>query len=195
MSKVPGRGLRKRAIGLGEFRLLTDGEAEALSGPATSKMLNEAVFWIAWPTQRPSGVRANLTVSNNANERLSVRMRIPLALPTCSHYVLVWGEKAYAEQPEAIRRLDLRDDHTNPDGASWQEETHKHLWSATANNRWAYTPSGIPHGTATVPVGGDDYRAITEAFLAECGITLGPDYKWADPPLDQPAEQTLWELP
>jgi len=110
------------------------------------------------------------------NERLVLMGRIPLVVPWSSHWLLVWGKKVEREQPETIRRLDLRDDHPNPDGKLFEGATHKHRWSVADNNAWAYAPDDIPHDPSIPPLIEDNYRAIFEAFANECGIKFGPDY-------------------
>ncbi len=95
----------------------------------------------------------------------------------------------------ALRRLDLRDDHVNPDGVQWRRETHKHRWSVADANSWAYTPNDIPHDGRPEAVGPDNYRAIFEAFAAECQIGFGPNYNWNDPTFPDLGTETLWRLP
>ena len=135
------------------------------------------------------------TVFNSLGETLQLVGRVSLAVPESSHWALLWGAKQALEHPEAVRRLDLRDGHVNPDGKRWDDETHKHLWSAADGNDWAYTPDDIPHEVGPSRVGPDDYRAIFEAFAMECGIGFGLDYRWTDPVLDLPAQTDLWEVP
>ncbi len=193
---MSARGLRRRAADLADFRRLTDGEAEALL--AARKQVNEPVKWL--PSKVVDGavaeVRMGVTVLSPIGEHLAVSGRVSARKPHASHWMLVWGSKAHREHPETIRRLDLRDDHVNPDGKAWAAQTHKHLWSATENNAWAYTPDDIPHDPAPLPVGAEDYHAVFEAFTGELGIALGPDYTWSDPQLPpvQPPD-TLWEVP
>ena len=109
--------------------------------------------------------------------------------------MLIWGDKPQYEQPVNLRRLDLHDRHRNPDGEAWERQTHKHRWSWTSGNAWAYTPTDIPHDPEPLPAGSDDYRAVFEAFAHECGVGLGPDYKWADPDLSVADAQPLWVVP
>lgn len=114
------------------------------------------------------------------------------AVPWRPHFVLLWGNRAMGTEPVNLRRLDVLDNHDNPDGTRWRRQTHKHLWSAEDGNDVAYTPTDIP---LTEPVGSPPYGDIFEAFCAEVGVEFGPDYKWKDPPEDLPAPVMLWEVP
>lgn len=192
---MPEGSLRRRLLAQAGFRRLTDPEAQTLL--AAEKTINEPVKWVPSRTiEAPvTEVRMAVAVSNPQRERLVLGGRIALVVPGRSHWLLTWGDKSHDERPETIRRLDLRDLHRNPDGEYWDRRTHKHRWSVADANRWAYTPTDIPHdvkaGSDTV----DDYRAIFEAFARECGIGFGPYYAWQDPPMDYAAEPTLWEVP
>lgn len=193
---MSARGLRRRASDLGDFRCLTDAEAQALL--ASSKQVNESVQWTS--SKLVDGViaevRMQVPVLNPAGERLVVAGRVSARKPQASHWMLVWGSKAFREQPETIRRLDLRDDHINPDGEVWQGQTHKHKWSVNENNAWAYTPDDIPHDPEPLPVTPEDYRAVFEAFAGEVGVAFGAAYSWSDPQLPPPQPPvTLWEVP
>lgn len=197
MARKP-ESVSKRAKRLAEFRHLTDAEAEALLDDATSRTISAPVEWEVSQSRGgvPSEVRFTVPVHTSLGETLSIKGRIELDAVQASHWVLVWGDKTREEQPVAIRRLDLRDTHRNPDGQWWDRQTHKHLWSAADGNDWAYTPTDIPHDPSPDPDGPDDYGQVFEAFVAECKIELGPDYKWTDPPLHQQrADQPMWEVP
>lgn len=198
MARKP-ESLAKRAKRLTEFRHLTDAEAAALLADGTSRTISAAIEWEVSRERGgvPSEVRFTVPVHTSLGETLSVKGRIELDAVESSHWMLVWGDKAGEEQPANLRRLDLRDSHPNPDGQVWDHQTHKHLWSAADGNDWAYTPTDIPHDTSPEPDTPDDYRRIFEAFVAECKIELGPDYKWTDPPLEQQqrADQPMWEVP
>jgi hypothetical protein len=192
---VTDASIRRRLAGQAAFRYLTDEEAQALLG--MPKFVNESVKW--QPSRasetRVTEVRMAVAVSNPRAENLLLGGRIALATPGRSHWRLTWGDKAHGERPEEIRRLDLRDGHVNPDGKRFERQTHKHRWSVADSNRWAYVPSDIPHDVDGGPQTQDDYRAIFEAFAAECSIDLGPFYVWQDPPMDYLNEPTLWEVP
>ncbi len=185
------RELRRRAPGLEGFRELTDPEAQALLSSDCTRTVNEAVEWTAAGGES----RFSVQVFNTRSETLTLRGRINEAVPHRSHWLLVWGDKRRQEHAVVLRRLDLRDDHDNPDGQAWRGETHKHTWSQDEDNAWAYTPDDIPHDPDPGPVGADDYRAIFEAFVAECGVGFGPDYCWTDPKLDGDELGTLWRVP
>lgn len=189
------RSIRSRLARLSDLRHLTDAEAKALLADP-GLVANGPVRWsLVGSPENPTQVRTTLRVYNTYGENLRLFGRIALAVPHCSHWGLVWGLKDAGEHPAPLRRLDLRDDHRNPDGEEWNDRTHKHRWSAADGNAWAYTPDDIPHDRTPGSVGPDDYRAIFEAFAAECAVDLGPDYGWGDPPLSLPAQPDLWEVP
>lgn len=174
----------------GDLRFLTDGEADALL--AAEKQVDRPVAWTEQTDSR--FVRMEVPVSNALSENLYLTGRINRLRPGVSGWALIWGRKAFREHPESIRRLDLRDTHRNPDGQWWRKQTHKHRWSAADNNDWAYTPDDIPHDQSASAVDADDYRAVFEAFAAECGVSLGRCYRWEEPVLTLDAGETgLWE--
>lgn len=182
------RKVRSRLRALDEVRFLTDGEAVALL--AADKHVEERVVWHA---RNGRFTRMQVGVVNALGEHLSLTGQVSALRPGASSWALVWGRKGQSEHPEAIRRLDLRGTHRNPDGQWWRCETHKHRWSAADNNDWAYTPDDIPHDVPGSVVGVDSYREIFEAFAAECDVSLGTGYEWADPALPEPPVQIgLW---
>jgi hypothetical protein len=193
--------LRASLLDQRDFRRLSNQEAKRLIDDATViKTIGESVVWtVRWTRSgRPVEVRTNVVVVNSMGERLAMNVRILVERPWQSHWILTWGSKTHHEHPEQIRRLDLRDDHRNPNGTNWQRQTHKHLWSVEDGNAAAYTPHDIPHDPATPPVGPDDYRAIFEAFAREVHIEFAPDYVWEDPPIEalpEGIDPTLWEVP
>jgi hypothetical protein len=190
------KGAARRAAQVANLHRLTDSGAAALLDSSVSKTVNEEVVWTAGGARSGEGseVRMRVSVFNSMNEPLFVTGRIELDNPLASHWLLVWGTKRGGQHSVNLRRLDLRDSHPNPDGQRWDHATHKHTWSEADGNAWAYTPTDIPHDQSPSFVGHDDYRLICEAFLAECGIELGPDYKWSEPPLDA-GTPTLWSPP
>ncbi|WP_337973463.1 hypothetical protein [Cellulomonas sp. NTE-D12] len=191
------RAIRARLARLPNFRRLTDAEADLLLDDK-SLVVNEPVRWgvSRWADVNPTELRMSVRVFNAFGENLSMRGRISIAIPERSHWALGWGDKRAGEFPVDLRRLDLRDDHQNPDGARWRGTTHKHRWSSQDGNRWAYTPTDIPHESiGEGSVCDDDYRAIFESFAAECHVELGPEFRWHDPELLRPTQTDLWEVP
>ena len=192
---------RTSILDLSEFRRLTDREVQRLiDDPKVNKVISEPVQWSVTRARndRPLEVRTKVAVVNSMGERLFLDGRILVERPWQSHWALTWGSKTHHEHPETIRRLDLRDDHRNPDGIVWDRKTHKHLWSVEDGNSVAYTPQDIRHDAATPPVTGDDYRAIFEDFARETHIRFAPDYVWEDPQIEalqQGIGPTLWEVP
>jgi hypothetical protein len=188
--RVTRQRLQRRARDLADFRVLTDAEAAAIVDDS-GKVINERLVWDvrrSSPEARPTEVGVSVGVFNAASENLRLVVRIGLSALQRPHFLLLWGEKSRRELPTNLRRLDINDSHDNPDGERWRGGTHKHRWSVADGNAWAYTPDDIP-------VGHDNYREVFEAFTAECKITFGPDYAWADPPLDPGWNPQLWEVP
>jgi hypothetical protein len=129
-------------------------------------------------------VRAQMAVHNNHGLRLYVGMQITKDRP--------WKPTTYLmHEVDQLRRLDVNGSHLNrtPDRERWTRRTHKHAWSETNQDAWAYTPDDVPE----VPVDTfvlDSLRLIFEAFLAECHIVTGGAYVWRDPDLAPRATQT-----
>lgn len=186
-------GLRRRMASLADAEHLSQAEADLILDPQVSKTVNEEVAWTT--TDCPAEARFSVTVFNSTGATLTLRGRLLLDRPWRSHWLLTWGDKGDKQAVAVLRRLDLRDLHRNPDGETWEEETHKHRWSEVDGNSWAYTPTDIPHTPHVDPDTPDDYRSVFEAFAAECGISLGPDYKWSDPDLTPGSTPPLWEVP
>jgi hypothetical protein len=190
---------RRRLARLEGFRSLTDPEAVALlDDPKITKVIASVVEWKVSRTstrRRAAEVRTKVPVINSLGENLVIDGRIAVSCPWASHWQFTWGDKTREEHPTTIRRLDLRDDHVNPDGTVWDRQTHKHRWSVRDGNDWAYTPSDIPHGVDIDPDVPDDYREIFEAFAKEVGVGFTPDYAWTDPPRGDGWQDELWEVP
>ncbi len=190
--------LNRRIERLASARSLTDHEAVELLGDDVTGTLSAPVEWnVRSATDgTPIGVWFEVPVFTSKGVTLSLFGRIALARPDKSHWMLFWGDPANGQHRANLRRLDLRDTHRNPDGEFWDGRTHKHLWSEAVDNQVAYTPTDIPHDQSTKFDGSDDYRAVFEAFVTECKIGLGPDYKWSDPP-ELLGRQALpnWEVP
>lgn len=189
--------IRDAVESLADFRHLTDAEAAKLL--CQGGLIDEPVEWTVMRTRndRPAEFRAKVAVENPSGERIFIGGRILIERLWASHWVLVWGDRRHHERSASIRRLDLRDDHVNPDGEVWDRQTHKHLWSVEDNNAVAYTPDDIPHDPSAPPVTQDDYRAIFEAFAAEVNVDLGPNYEWSDPPIEEflDVDMRMWEVP
>jgi hypothetical protein len=116
--------------------------------------------------------RAALRVENSQGQLLELRLRVNPDFPEQLHVILLW-------QGRNVRRLDIREDHVNPDrDAAWWGETHKHRWTDEHNDGWAYTPTDIPEPDG--PVTPAHYREIVEAFCWECSIDPS-DLAWTDP--------------
>lgn len=136
---------------------------------------------VSW-TLDPQSVRGRLIVGNRAGQDVRLHLRIVRALPWRYHFVLTWGTLE-------IRKLDVRDDHTNP-GTSpdvWRLRTHKHRYTDRWGSRWAYTPSDLPEAAAPT-VSLDEYHDMFLAFCVECGINT-TDFTWHDPPITPREEQ------
>ncbi|WP_157577072.1 hypothetical protein [Saccharomonospora iraqiensis] len=81
---------------------------------------------------------------------------------------------SYVVDNVPVRRLDVNDSHKD-----WIDVTHKHRYLPNGTSD-AYLPDDIPRVPLgpTVPPG--TYRAVFEAFAAECCVAL-PEGYWTDP--------------
>jgi len=59
--------------------------------------------------------------------------------------------------------------------------THKHRAEPGTGDEGAYQPLDIPSVPLQPRVAPGTYRAILEAFAAECFVEVGPDFTWIDP--------------
>ncbi|MGW4559925.1 hypothetical protein ACWEOV_40885 [Streptomyces sp. NPDC004365] len=75
----------------------------------------------------------------------------------------------------AVRRLCVNEQHRPYEG------THKHMINLRGTDEDAYEPDDIPEVPLAPRVAPGTYRAILEAFVAECAITLGEDFVWVEP--------------
>lgn len=74
-----------------------------------------------------------------------------------------------------IRRLDVNDAHKQ-----WRDKTHKHTYIPALGAEDAYLPDDIPEVPLGPTVAPGTYRAVFEAFAAECFVEL-PDNYWTEP--------------
>jgi hypothetical protein len=75
----------------------------------------------------------------------------------------------------AVRRLCVNNPHPPFDS------THKHIINPRGSEEDAYEPDDIPPVPLAPRVAPGTYRAILEAFVNECEISLGEDYAWTEP--------------
>lgn len=59
--------------------------------------------------------------------------------------------------------------------------THKHRMEPSLGDEAAYEPNDIPDVPLAPRVAPGTYRAILEAFAAECFVEIGPDFAWVEP--------------
>lgn len=193
-----GAGIATRLKKIVQLREITEEEADAIMSRASDLHIMQPILWGKNPGKSDEW-RFNVSVFSALDENLTLTARVNQAYPFVSHWALVWGDKRLGERSVNLRRLDLRDSHTNPDDRQeWIRKTHKHLWSARYGERFAYTPDDIPHDRRVPPVVQDSLKCIFEAFVRECGIQLvSPGYQWSEPPIGGLREQqaTLWEIP
>lgn len=193
-----GIGIATRLKKISQLRYLDETEADSIMEAVADLHIMQPILWAENPGKTDEW-RFNVAVFNALNENLTVTARVNQRRPFVSHWCLVWGDKRLGERAVNLRRLDLRDDHTNPDGEQdWVSKTHKHIWSSQYGERFAYTPDDIPHDCRLPPLVPDSLKCIFEAFARECGIRLiAPGYQWSEPPIGVPEEQqaTLWEIP
>ncbi len=86
--------------------------------------------------------------------------------------------KASPNAPEMYgARLVLDGSHRNHVGEPgvWRDETHKHRWTNLHGDAIAYSLGDITAKPGAA-VGADEYRAVFEAFAAECEISLTEGY-------------------
>lgn len=127
-------------------------------------------------------VRATLVVHTEADtiDSLAMDLRIVRRVPWLYHYQLRLDRWP-------IRRLDVRDTHSNPrqtSGTRWHDQTHKHAWRTEWGERWAYTPTDIPP-TPNFHVTPGEYREVFEAFCGECHVDI-EGFEWVEPTVDPP---------
>lgn len=59
--------------------------------------------------------------------------------------------------------------------------THKHKVEPGGGLEGAYEPNDIPAVPLQPRVAPGTYRAILEAFAAECSVEIGTDFRWTEP--------------
>jgi hypothetical protein len=125
----------------------------------------------------PQEVRAELPVRNAGGHPVRMHIRILRPLPWRYHFVLNIGRLC-------VRRLDVRDSHTNPDEERerWVLRTHKHRFTDRWGDRWAYTPDDLPPTQDGGEVTAEEYREVFEAYCRECNIDTS-QLVWEDPPI------------
>lgn len=144
---------------------LTEAEADLLI--ENDKEITAEIEW-----RRVNGSEAaTVRVKNSSGRHLELRLRVQPKAPEQLHLVLL-------DSRQPLRRLDVRDGHTNPDGTRWEHQTHKHRWTDLHGDGEAYTPSDIPEPDGDVTP--DHYREIVEAFCQECNIDHA-GLVWTDP--------------
>ena len=130
-------------------------------------------------------VKTVLVVNSDADATVYFDVTLVRRVPWLYHLQLRW-------EKYPVRRLDVRDSHSNPhgsDGQTWSNETHKHAWREEYGDGWAYTPDGLPIAPG-YDVAPDEYREVFEAFCAECGIDL-EDFVWVEPTVTVPTPTLL----
>ncbi len=134
---------------------------------------------IGW-TSAPGFVTAKVAV--DAPEMYGAGLVLDLSLSRVRPWRYTYQLRSGGVQ---IRRLDVRGSHRNHVGEPgvWRDETHKHRWTDLYGDAIAYSPDDIPAKPGTT-VGADEYRAVFEAFAAECRITLTGGYRWVEPDLE-----------
>lgn len=75
----------------------------------------------------------------------------------------------------SARRLCVNQEHRPIEG------THKHRTEPALGDETAYKPDDIPEVPHAPRVAPGAYRAIFEAFAAECYVEIGTDFDWDEP--------------
>lgn len=124
---------------------------------------------ITWTSKRSVSVgllqvRTVLAGLEEGAIRMQIRWPAP-SEPRCQY--LIGGA--------AVRRLCVNDPHPPFDS------THKHIINPLGSEEDAYEPDDIPPVPLAPRVAPGIYRAILEAFIAECEISTGEDYAWTEP--------------
>ncbi|MGW0579214.1 hypothetical protein ACWD25_25350 [Streptomyces sp. NPDC002920] len=101
-------------------------------------------------------------------EQGTIRIHIRWPAPSEPRYQYLIGGAA-------VRRLCVNNPHPPFDS------THKHIINPLGSDEDAYEPDDIPAVPLAPRVAPGTYRAILEAFAAECEIGFGEDYAWTEP--------------
>ncbi|MDG4806499.1 hypothetical protein O7634_06985 [Micromonospora sp. WMMD1120] len=129
---------------------------------------------IIWTTKnhvvREGLIRVDTSINALAPCRLRVLVNERKPSEPAFQYLAGDGRMAFS-----ARRLCINTPHRPFAG------THKHRVEPGGGEEAAYEPNDIPVVPLQPRVSPGTYRAILEAFAAECFITFGTDFGWSEP--------------
>ncbi|WP_157538963.1 hypothetical protein [Micromonospora sp. NBRC 110037] len=151
--------------------LMTPANLGALLSPLAEAVTVGGVTW----TTKNSVVREGVVRVNTVISALSpcrLRMTVNRMKPSepALQYLAGDGRTGFS-----ARRLCLNTPHSPFPG------THKHRVEPGGGDERAYEPDDIPPVPLQPRVAPGTYRAILEAFAAECFIMIGDDFAWIEP--------------
>ncbi|MER7166540.1 hypothetical protein ABT336_10810 [Micromonospora sp. NPDC000207] len=152
-------------------QLMTAANLGALLSPLSKAVTVGGVTWATKGSVIKNGIiRVDTAISALAPCRLRMTVNeLKPSEPTLQYLIGDgrWGFSA--------RRLCLNTPHRPFSG------THKHRSEPGGGDEKAYEPDDIPFVPLQPRVAPGTYRAILEAFAAECFIAIGDDFIWREP--------------
>lgn len=151
--------------------LATHANLGSLLSPAASATTVGGISW----KQKAGPVKEGLVQVRTAVAHLSpctLRMTVNSLRPSEPYlqYLVGAGRERFS-----ARRLCVNQTHRPIEG------THKHQTEPAMGDEVAYKPTDIPEVPLAPRVAPGVYRAIFEAFAAECLVELGTDSTWVEP--------------
>jgi len=151
--------------------LLTAANLGALLSPLAQAVTSGGV---TWATLRGSATEGIIKVGTKIPIMPSCRIRLVINSLSPSEprlqYLVGLGQAGFS-----ARRLCVNVPHRPFAG------THKHRAEPGGGDEGAYQPDDIPEVPLQPRVAPGTYRAILEAFAAECFVGFGPDFVWSEP--------------
>lgn len=149
--------------------VFTSQDLEALLSPLGRARAAGTISWV------PKGPRCwigTLPVRTTFDSGADSALQLGLKLPAPDQPNL-----QYLVRGVAVRRCDVNETHRGHPPFT----THKHTYDPKTGAEGSYLPDDIPRVAMgpTVPRG--IYRAVFDAFAAECFVELGEGY-WTEPP-------------
>jgi hypothetical protein len=156
-------------MGIHRADVFTKGDLRTLLSPLGRA---RATGTISWSLKRPRCLIGVLPVRTEFDGQTSSALQLYVKQPAPST-----PELQYMVRGVPVRRCDVNGNHR---GAP-KFTTHKHTYEpATGAEGW-YLPDDIPPVPLGPTVAHGTYRAVFDAFAAECFVDLGEGY-WTEPP-------------
>ncbi|MGC5378748.1 hypothetical protein ACPXB1_09790 [Micromonospora sp. DT68] len=150
---------------------MTQDNLGALLSPLAAAVTVGGIIWATKNHVAREGViRVDTKIKALAPCRLQVRVNYLKPSEPQFQYLAGDGRTAFS-----ARRLCVNTPHRPFAG------THKHRVEPGGGEEAAYEPDDIPFVPLQPRVSPGTYRAILEAFAAECFITFGTDFGWSEP--------------